>query len=40
MRAVDFVESGFTDRADLIVVRYSVTNNGLRATIDFVSKEI
>jgi hypothetical protein len=28
-RNVDFVETGFTDRTDFIVVRYSVTNNGL-----------
>jgi hypothetical protein len=26
---IDFVETGFTDRTDFIIVRYSVTNNGL-----------
>jgi hypothetical protein len=39
MRAVDFVVSSFTDMADL-VVRNSVTNNGLQTIIDLVSKEI
>jgi hypothetical protein len=28
-RSVDFVETGFTGRRDLIVVRYSVNNNVL-----------
>jgi hypothetical protein len=35
MRNINFLETGFTGRTDFIVVRYSVTNNGLLSRFRF-----
>jgi hypothetical protein len=40
MRNVSFIETGFSDQKNFIVVRHSPTNNGVRAKINFVHKVI